>query len=208
MLKSLQTPQLQPTDTLKVGEELRNALARQLPSINTQHHQLLVPHREKERGERGEHQSVCRPNQEEEKEGIICGTTLRAEPSATALLLPDHNQMCQVCPNRNDCVKAIFSNLSDFRVPPRPHERQILMLEERESFQTPMNAHSTLCLQHSHVMRDIQYDVCTHRGKTRPVAFINNHPPNIHASGLPSLPIQMCSRVRLPPVFQVKIHTL
>lgn len=41
------------------------------------------------------------------------------------LLLPDHNQMCQVCPNRNDCVKAIFSNLSDFRVAspllPSPH---------------------------------------------------------------------------------------
>ena len=85
-----------------------------------------TPQREREREkaerERDEHQYVCRPNQEreeeEEEEGIICGTTLRAEPSAKALLLPDHNQMCQVCPNRNDCVKAIFSNLSDFRVAP------------------------------------------------------------------------------------------
>lgn len=88
--------------------------------------------RERKGEERGresdEHQYVCRPNQEREEEaGIICGTTLRAEPFATALLLPDHNQMCQVCPNRNDCVKAIFSNLSDFRVatpyppPPPPH---------------------------------------------------------------------------------------
>ena len=100
---------------------------------------------------------------DEEEEGIICGTTLRAEPSATALLLPDHNQMCQVCPNRNDCVKAIFSNLSDFRVAPSlrpmPPERQIQTLEEHNNHfkQVPMNACSTLCLQRSHVMRDIQY---------------------------------------------------
>ncbi len=77
----------------------------------------------------------------EEEEGIICGTTLRAERSAMTLLLPDHNQMCQVCPNRNDCVKAIFSNLSDFRVAPllgpMPRERQIQTLEgAQQSFQT------------------------------------------------------------------------
>ena len=57
---------------------------------------------------------------EREEGGLICGTTLWAEPSATALLLPDHNQMCQVCPNRNDCLKAIFSNLSGFRAPSPP----------------------------------------------------------------------------------------
>lgn len=42
---SLQTPQLQPTDTLKVKDVLRNAPPGQLPSITTQHHQLQVPHR-------------------------------------------------------------------------------------------------------------------------------------------------------------------
>lgn len=125
--------------------------------------------RERKGEERGresdEHQYVCRPNQEREEEaGIICGTTLRAEPFATALLLPDHNQMCQVCPNRNDCVKAIFSNLSDFRVatphPPMPPERQIQTLEEyNNNFkQAPMNSRSSLCLQRSHVMKDIWYN--------------------------------------------------
>lgn len=130
---SLQTPQLQPTDTLKVGEELRNALAGKLPSITTNTISSLHPtERERERGrervrkggERGMNISLfADQTRREEEEGIICGTTLRAEPSATTLLLPDHNQMCQVCPNRNDCVKAIFSNLSDFRVAPpsSPH---------------------------------------------------------------------------------------
>lgn len=110
--------------------------------------------REGEGERKGGWTSVCsqtEPGVAEEEEGIICGTTLRAEPSATALLLPDHNQMCQVCPNRNDCVKAIFSNLSDFRVAPfptrlppptpsicpMPPERQIQMLEEHNNhFQT------------------------------------------------------------------------
>lgn len=92
---------------------------------HNKHHQLLAPQRERERrseeevGERGANLSVFaeQTRREEEEVRIICGTTLGAEPSATALLLPDHNQMCQVCPNRTDCLKAIFSNLSDFRVP-------------------------------------------------------------------------------------------
>lgn len=74
--------------------------------------------------------------------------TVRHQPESGALcrgvLLPDHNQMCQVCPNRNDCVKAIFSNLSDFSIPPpllyplhlMPPERQIQTLEEHTEFQT------------------------------------------------------------------------
>lgn len=145
-----------------------------------------------------------RREEEEEEEGIICGTILRAEPSATALLLPDHNQMCQVCPNRNDCVKAIFSNLSDFRVAPtppslsprpKPPERQIQTLEEHNNHfkLPPMNARCTLSLQRSHVMRDIQYNSRTHRGKTRPVVLTNNHPPNFHASALLNLAIRMHS---------------
>ncbi len=52
---SLQTPQLQPTDTLKVGEELRNALAGILPSITTNTISSLHPtekEREREESER------------------------------------------------------------------------------------------------------------------------------------------------------------
>lgn len=134
--------------------------------------------------------SVCVQAKPEERRrrrrvGIICGTTLRAEPSAAALLLPDHNQMCQVCPNRNDCVKAIFSNLSDFRVAPTiPHYPPCLLKDKckrAQQSQAPMNACCTLCLQHSH---DETYTIWTHRGKTRPVVLTNNHPPNFHASAL------------------------
>ncbi len=41
--------------------------------------------------------------------------------SAEEPLCRDHNQMCQERPNRNECMSAIFSNLSDLRVHPQYH---------------------------------------------------------------------------------------
>lgn len=150
--------------------------------------------REGEGERKGGWTSVCsqtEPGVAEEEEGIICGTTLRAEPSATALLLPDHNQMCQVCPNRNDCVKAIFSNLSDFRVAPFPTRlppptpsicpppllpsAPCLLKDKYKCWRSTtiifkrvaMNAHSTRRLQRSHVMKDIQCNGRTQEGQDK-----------------------------------------
>lgn len=169
--------------------------------------------REGEGERKGGWTSVCsqtEPGVAEEEEGIICGTTLRAEPSATALLLPDHNQMCQVCPNRNDCVKAIFSNLSDFRVAPfptrlpPPHSFHLPHASwktntnaggAQQSFSNGLPWMLTLLVASSAVMWWKIYSATAEhkRGKTRPVVLTNNRPPRFHASALPSLPIQMCN---------------
>lgn len=104
---SLQLLRLQPCDCLQVGERSSGMHRRdncqaslQTPTPN----QLLAPHGQERVGSGGGrvqmwHHSVSW--------ALRHGT----------FLLPDHIQMCQVCPNRNDCVKAIFSNLSDFNVP-------------------------------------------------------------------------------------------
>lgn len=134
---SSQTPQLQPGDALKVQEELRNALTGRLPSIATS---TIGSERPAER-EREGRSSVCLQTKPGGRRvgggGSVGGGDMWHHSESRGLRhgtfwLPDHNQMGQVCPNRNDCVKAIFSNLSDSegRSPPRaapppfpPHPR-------------------------------------------------------------------------------------
>lgn len=121
--------------------------------------------------------------------------------------------MCQVCPNRNDCLKAIFSNLSDFRAPslihPMTPERQIKTSEEHNNHfrQALMNARTTLCFQHSHLMRDTQCNSRAQRDKTRPAVLTNSHRHNFHASALLSPSIQMCSAFIHSLLFELKSLT-